>query len=270
MSTGRIVSLSYDQGVATVEIQREAQLNALNFDVLNGLHSALVTLSDECRGAGAYERCRAVVLRGAGERAFVAGADIKLMQTADEEQLTAFIHLGQQVMHEIEQLPLPVVALVQGFAIGGGLELALACDFIVAGEKARFGQAEVKLGLIPGFGGTQRLIARTGLATAKRLVLTGEDVSAEEAFRLGLVDYLFPQAELEKGVVDLCATLCARSPLALAAAKRAMEQFYSNNKNTGLNTEVREFLKLALTPDAREGMQAFVEKRKAIFSGKYE
>ncbi|MFN8389276.1 MAG: enoyl-CoA hydratase-related protein [Bdellovibrionota bacterium] len=263
------VSLGFQDRIATIEIRREPQLNALNEGVLRGILAAVREIATGCSGENAYERCRLVVLRGAGEKAFVAGADIKAMHSADAASLTSFVKLGQEVMRSLENLPLPVLAVVQGFAIGGGLELALACDLILAGQLARFGQAEVKLGLIPGFGGTQRLVARVGMGAAKRLVLTGDDIVAEEAFRIGLVDYLVPNDELPSLLTRVSSSLLARSPIALAAGKRAVQGFYNQNLDSGLQREVNEFLFSAQSADAREGMQAFLEKRKATFRGKY-
>ena len=249
-------------------MQREASRNALSGEVLSALSEAVQTLQPLTQGPTAYSECRAVVLRGAGEKAFVAGADIREMQRATREDLARFIWLGQRVMREIELLPLPVIAAVHGFAIGGGLELALAADLIVASTAAKLGQAEVNLGLIPGFGGTQRLAARTGAGTAKRLVLTGETIAAEEGFRLGVVDYLVPVEHFEAEVSRVLKLLTEKSPLAIAAGKRAVERFFSQDKLAGLTVEVEEFLHLFESGDAREGLSAFLEKRPAQFPGR--
>ena len=262
------VTLEIVDRVATITVQREASRNALSGEVLTALSEALKALQPLIEGTSAYAECRAVVLRGAGEKAFVAGADIREMQQAGREELARFIWLGQRVMRELEQLPLPVVAAVHGFAIGGGLELALAADLIVASTAAKLGQAEVNLGLIPGFGGTQRLAARVGAGTAKRLVLTGETISAEEAFRLGVVDYLVPNERFQEEVNRVLKMLTEKSPLAVAAGKRAVERFFAQDKLAGLTVEVEEFLRLFESGDAREGLSAFLEKRTAKFPGR--
>lgn len=265
-----LVDLRIGGGIATIEIRREKNLNALNAEVLSGLSAACDELRRRTSGAGAYDDCRLAVVRGAGEKAFVAGADIKEMRACSPEQLLAFTQLGQRVMRELEALPLPVIAVIPGFAIGGGLELALACDLILAGERARLGQAEVKLGLIPGFGGTQRLVDRVGIGRAKRLIFTGTEIPADEAFRIGLVDYLVANEQLESKLDEVCKTLLARSPLALAAAKRCIERHVQPLKLPGLETELREFVSSFASADAAEGLDAFVSKRQPVFRGKYE
>lgn len=254
--------------VARVTIRRADALNALSIEVLREVRDAFAFLKTRCIGEDAFKDCRAVIVAGEGEKAFVAGADIKVMQGASRSELSDFIGLGQSLMREIELTPLPVIAMVQGFAFGGGLELALACDLIVAGEKAKFGQPEVNLGLIPGFGGTQRLAARCSVGTVKRLVFSGETISAEEALRLGVVDYLFPQAELEAKTLELAQSFTSKSPLAIAAAKRAVEAYFGPQKLAGLTKEVEEFIELFGSADAQEGLAAFIEKRKPEFSGK--
>ncbi len=264
------VSLRYQDGTATVTIEREAQLNSLSAEVLSALSSAFGELHQSCLGPDAYGRARVVHLRGAGPKAFVAGADIKQMKSSSAGELAEFAALGQRVMREIESLPLPVIAVVQGFSLGGGMELALAADLIVASEVAQFGQPEVKLGLIPGFGGTQRLTARVGIGAAKRLILTGENISASEAYRIGLADYLCPPDKLEDTVAEISKQLAARSPLALAAAKRAIERFSAPVKAQGLAYELEQFLWSFGSKDAAEGLDAFVNKRRADFHGKYE
>lgn len=250
--------------VQTITINRAEVLNALSVEVLTELKSALETLATK---KDLYQEVRLVVVRGAGGKAFVAGADIKHMQGASDKERKAFAELGQSAMLAIESLPLPVIAVVDGFALGGGLELALACDLIFATEKAKFGQPEVNLGLIPGFGGTQRLIYRCGLATTKRLVFTGEHLSAEEGFRLGLVDYLAKEGELEERLAEVVKSISQKAPLALASAKRAIEFAIKDLKKAGLQNEVREFLNLFASADTAEGLAAFAEKRKAKFVG---
>ena len=171
-------------------------------------------------------------------------------------------------MRELENLSLPVVSILDGYAIGGGLELALASDIIIASESATLGQAEVNLGLIPGFGGTQRLALRAGLGRAKRLIFTGETISASDAYELGVVDYVFPDAKLEEESQKIISGLVNSSPMAIAAAKRAIEKGVDNRKTAGLTREVDEFLEVFNFEDCKEGLGAFVEKRKANFPGK--
>lgn len=263
-----IVSLNIEELVATVRINRAKALNALNFEVLEGLEEAFGKLQALCQGDRKYSECRAVVLRSAGEKAFVAGADIKVMHGASQEKISRFIASGQQLMRRIELTPLPVIAVVQGFALGGGLELALACDMILASEQARFGQPEVSLGLIPGFGGTQRLAARVGIGTAKRLVYLGETITCREAKDLGIIDWMVPEDQLENKLAEITLALVEKSPLALASAKRAIEKFYSPHKSAGLSFEEEEFLELFSSEDAKEGLTAFTEKRKPQFQGR--
>lgn len=262
------VELTYQDQVARIRIRREKSLNALNLGVLNGILSACEEIKAECSGRTAFERCRSVLIQGEGERAFVAGADIKHMAEATSSERHTFAELGQSVMRAIEALPLPVIAQVQGYALGGGLELALACDLIFASTSAVFGQPEVNLGLIPGFGGTQRLALRCGLGPARRLILSGENMSAEEAYRIGLVDYLSSPEDLEADISALCSTLHKRGPLALASAKRAIEALHGESLAHGLDNEVAEFMNLFEHDDTKEGLTAFLEKRSPQFKGK--
>ena len=256
--------------VAEITINRSEALNALNGDVLLGISRHLKTIRTS---PDLHKTIRALVFKGSGDRAFVAGADIKLMHNAAADpakraDLTSFIELGQQVMRQIEDLPLPVIAEIQGFAIGGGLELALACDLIVASEQAKLGQAEVNLGLIPGFGGTQRLIRRVGAGGAKRLILTGDPISGAEAYRIGLVDWLVSPAELSGTTAKICSSLAEKSPVAVAASKRLVDAGWMQSRNQLLQAEIDGFLQIFETSDAREGIAAFIEKRKPVFPGR--
>lgn len=257
-----VVSCVVADEVATLTIERESSLNALNAEALEQLSNHIAELKRT-----PFAEVRAVVLRGAGEKAFVAGADIKLMQQANRDDLRRFIELGQSVMSGLEALPLPVIAVVQGFAIGGGMELALAADLIVASSKAKFGQAETNLGLIPGFGGTQRLALRTGVGAARRLIFTAETISAEEAYRLGIVDYLASAESLDDAVSELVSLLKSKGPLAIAASKRAILEPHRRQLQGGLEAEVNEFIGLFNHRDTAEGLAAFVEKRRANFRG---
>lgn len=262
-----LVQKKIENGVARIVIQREESLNALNREVLDAVREEVESLSSPESSADRYADVRVIVISSAGEKAFVAGADIKVMREADADRIRDFIEAGQAAMRAIECAPFPVIAEVSGFALGGGLELALACDLIVASETAKLGQPEVNLGLIPGFGGTQRLTARVGAGVAKRLILTGETISAEEAHRLSLIEWLVPQDELGKKAEEIASLLATKSPLALAASKRAIDAFFSKSRDEALKGEVEEFLGVVMSADAQEGLGAFVEKRKPTFKG---
>ena len=259
------VTLAIEDGVARLKINREASLNALSGPILNGLLSATKDLSEVAMKSPGV--CRVVIVETQGEKAFVAGADIKFMSTASAADFEKFITLGQQVMNEIEALPLPVIARVQGFALGGGMELALACDIIVASEKAKLGLPEVKLGLMPGFGGTQRILKRLSVGAAKYMVFTGADVMAAEALGLGLVDFVVAPDKLDERVAAIVEEIKGRGPCAVAGAKRAMESYFGQGYRLGMKTELHEFIELTKTSDGKEGLNAFVEKRRAEFRG---
>lgn len=265
-----LVSLTFEYPVATLTIQREAALNALNRELLTAVESVLDGLQSEFseNTERFFSRCRVLLITGAGSKSFVAGADIKLFAAASDNEVGEFIALGQRVMRKIEQLPLPVIAQVNGFAFGGGFELALACDSILAADTAKFGLPEVTLGLIPGFGGTQRLVDRVGLGTARRLIFTGESLSAEEAFRLGIVQWLCPASQLQQRAAEISAVIASRAPLAIGGAKRAIGEGRSAGLETGLAAEVAEFKRVHRSADGREGVKAFAEKRPAVFRGK--
>lgn len=259
------VTLAVREGVARIKINRESSLNALSGPVLNGLLSATKELA-MIVGRAPIE-CRAVVVESQGEKAFVAGADIKFMSTSTAADFEKFITLGQTVMNELEALPVPVIARVQGFALGGGMELALACDIIVVSERAKLGLPEVKLGLMPGFGGTQRLLKRVSVGVAKHMVFTGSDVAAVDAQALGLVDFVVPLEKLDERVTEIVNEIKQRGPRAVAAAKRTMECYFSQGYRLGLKTELHEFMELTKTSDGKQGLLAFIEKRKYEFKG---
>jgi len=256
------VLLEVNQYVAYITINRESARNSLSRETLQ----ELLEITNEIRTRPISE-VRVVVLRGAGDKAFVAGADIKFMQSAPLGELSDFISLGQLVMKKLEELPQPVISIIDGFALGGGLELALAGDLILATERAKLGQPEVALGLIPGFGGTQRLSLRVGSGLARRMIYLGETISGEEAYRIGLVDIYVPATELNAKLDELLNTLLKKGPLAIAAAKRCLQQTFATQVEGGLEQEVREFIKLYSYADTKEGLSAFVEKRAANFSG---
>jgi enoyl-CoA hydratase len=254
-----------DRGAARiVRINRPQALNALNPTVIGELSLMLEALTQQIeRGDWSV---RGLVLTGAGDKAFAAGADIAAMVDMDGEQAAEFASRGHAVGEMLAQLPVPAIAAVNGFALGGGCELALACDFIVASEKARFGQPEVKLGVIPGFGGTQRLLRRVGIARALELCVTGDMVRADEALRIGLVNrVVIPEALLDTclAIVELVAKM---GPLAVAAAKRVIHRGAELPLEAANLLEVEAFAELFATRDQTEGMQAFLAKRDAQFN----
>jgi enoyl-CoA hydratase len=247
--------------VATVTIHRPEHLNALNPDVLLTLHNEFLHLGED-------RAIRVVVLKGAGEKAFVAGADIRAMFDLGPRAIADYIELGQRALRTIEQFHAPVIAAVHGYALGGGLELALACDIIVAGTNAKVGLPEVNLGVMPGFGGTQRLISRCGVGAARFLCMTGDLIGASEALTLGLVDRVFDALDFDREVIALAERIAARAPLAVASVKRVINATVESDQLAGMRREVEGFLALFATADRDEGMTAFLEKRKPQFSGR--
>jgi enoyl-CoA hydratase len=256
------IKVSIDGAIATLTINREAQLNALSSTVMSEIASAAGELEISAD-------IRVVIVTGAGPKAFVAGADIAEMVDMTASQARAFAEMGGAVGNAIETSEKAWIAMVNGFAFGGGCELALACDFIHASETAAFGQPEVKLGVIPGFGGTQRLARRVGVAKCKELCMTGDTITATEALRIGLCDAVWPAAELAQKVTDLAKRIAANGPLAVAEVKKLVHQGQSTSLDIGLSLEARSFGLLFGTHDQREGMQAFLEKprRKPAFKG---
>jgi enoyl-CoA hydratase len=247
--------------VATITIAREKALNALNHQTLNEITWAL-------READGDARVRVVIVTGAGEKAFVAGADIAAMQDMTATEARLFAQVGRTVGDTLESLSKVVIAAVNGFALGGGCELALACDFVYASEKAKFGQPEINLGVIPGFGGTQRLPRRIGTARAMELVLTGDLIGAEEALRMGLVNKLFAPEQLLAETKKTAEKIAQKGPLAVAAARRAVRKSQELPLSAGNDLEAELFALLFSTADQKEGMKAFLEKRPAKFEGK--
>ena len=246
--------------ITTLTINRPKSLNALNREVLSAILQTLHELSSDTS-------LRGVILQGAGEKAFVAGADIGSMTDMDAVSIASYVDLGQQVMVALESLSVPVVAAVDGFALGGGMELALACDLIYASDRSRFGQPEVKLGIIPGFGGTQRLLLRTGIGTTRRLVYTAQMISASEACDLGVIDKVCSVDELSKTVHELLDTISGMGPCAIREAKSVINSHSHCLLQSGLRNEVQAFQRLFSTEDRKEGMTAFMEKRTAEFKG---
>ena len=248
------IDISRDAGIATVTLNRPEALNAFDQVALSDLLRAVRTL-------GADQAVRAIVLTGAGDRAFAAGADIRVMATLGVEAARAFGALGQAVTRAIESAPQPVIAAVNGFAFGGGCEVALACDIRLGLTNAVFAQPEVSLGIPPGWGGTQRLPRLVGPGLAAELILTGRRVAAGEALRIGLLNAVHEPDALSGGARDLAARIAANSRGAVAAAKQAMAVAWGADLNAGLQAELDAFAASFATADQREGMTAFLEKR---------
>jgi len=248
-----------DGGVALVTIDRPKALNALNREVVRALGHALDALEEE-------GGIRAVVLTGGGDRAFVAGADIAEMSEISPMEAERFAGEGQQVLAGIARRPFPVIAAVGGFALGGGCELAMACDLILAGPKARFGQPEVNLGVIPGFGGTQRLTRRVGLSNALDLTLTGRIIKAEEALRMGLVSQVVT-GDVVEAALEVAALIASKGPVAIRLAKRAIHENSDADLGGAMAAERTLFGLCFATSDQTEGMAAFLQKRSAEFTG---
>lgn len=253
--------VAHDGAIATVSVHRPKALNALNTQTI----TELLELSTELETNPAV---RVIILTGAGEKAFVAGADIAEMAEMRPREARHFAELGGALMSALETSDKPWIAAVNGFALGGGCELALACDFIYAARGAKLGQPEVSLGVVPGFGGTQRLLRRVGIAKARELVFTGDLVDADEALRIGLVDAVHERAELLGRARAIAEKMATKAPLALAEAKRAMLQGQSLPLPDACQLEAHAFASLFDTSDQKEGMKAFVQKRPAIFEGK--
>lgn len=240
--------------VATLTVNRPAALNALNRVVLEDIAQVLGQVRRN-------SEVRVLIVTGAGDRAFVAGADIAAMSEMAPLEGLDFSRMGHRVMHTIEDLPIPVIAAVNGFALGGGLELAMACDLIIASEKARFGQPEINLALIPGFGGTQRLPHRIGQARAREFVMTGDMFDAKTAHALGLVNQVVAPDELMPAARKLAEKLAAKSAVALRHAKAALRASFTMEEDAGLRFEQEAFGLTFASEDRVEGTRAFVQKR---------
>ncbi len=246
--------------VAVIKINRPKALNAISMDVVKEMNQAL----DEVEGK---QSIRVLILTGEGDKAFVAGADISAMVNFDTLQLREFSSSLHSLGFRMEALPIPVIACVNGFALGGGTEMAIASDFIYASENAKFGQPEINLGIIPGFGGTQRLPRLVGKAMAKELCMTGAMISAQEAKEIGLVNKVFPPDKLWEETMNTAKVLASKGRFSLMAVKRCVDRGYNLDLRSACAMESDQFGLCMASPDAKEGMSAFLDKRKPEFKG---
>jgi enoyl-CoA hydratase len=256
-----MISVEREGGIAIVTVDRPEAMNALDLEHLEALHARLAELASD-------ESARVVVLTGAGEKAFIAGADVKYMQGLGVLEARRWGELGHACGNLLETMPKPTIASINGYALGGGCELALACDLRLASSNARIGQPEIDLGVLPGWGGSVRLARTTTLGFAKALILTGRPVDAQEALEHGLVNAVYEPEALRAKTLDLCQGLEAKSPVALAYAKEAVNLALQGPHRSNLEIEARLFAMLFATEDQKEGMAAFAEKRPPEFRGR--
>ncbi len=246
--------------LATITFNRPTAMNALNSALIEELSMALDNIASN-------ENIRVLILTGAGDKSFVAGADINELATFNPLEAKLFSKKGHQTIHKLQMLPIPVIAAVNGFALGGGSEIALACDFIYASKNAKFGLPEITLGIIPGFGGTQRLPRLIGKNLAKELIFTGKMISAEDAMRMGIVNQIHEAESLMEAVQATANIIATRGRASLRAAKQAINKGMDVDLQTGCDMEIDAFSLCMASVDAREGTSAFLEKRKAEFKG---
>jgi enoyl-CoA hydratase len=254
------LSFEITDGVGLLRLERPEALNALN--------STLIAELDALLEAQAGAGLRALVITGSGDRAFAAGADISEMASMSAAQAGVFSAAGHRALSRLEALPFPTIAAVKGFALGGGCELAMACDMILASPSATFGQPEVKLGVIPGFGGTQRLVRRVGRQRALELMLTGRNIKATEAAELGLVLTVVEDQDVVEAALALATRIARNGPAAIALVKRCVDQSEGQDARAGHAAEQAMFALCFATEDQSEGMAAFIEKRRAAFTGR--
>ena len=250
-----------EEGIYLLTVNRPKALNALDAATLDEIAAAIGKIAGD-------DRARVLLVTGAGEKAFVAGADIAEMQNATLEQAREFSEKGARVMHALEALPVPVIALVNGYALGGGCELALACDWILAADNALFGQPEVNLGIPPGFGGTQRLPRRVGPARALELLTTARQLKAQEAVAIGLANHVYPASELRAKGIEMARVISAKGPIAVRLAKRAVQNGLNLDLFSACALETDLFAEAFASEDRKEGMRAFLDKRPPRFTGK--
>jgi enoyl-CoA hydratase len=255
------ILIEISNNIASLTLNRPDKLNALNIETLKEIYSAFIDF-------GNNKDVKAVIITGSGEKAFAAGADIKEINNLDIIEGKAFSEFGQQVFNYIENFTKPVVAAVNGFALGGGCELALSCHIRYVSENAKFGQPEVNLGIIPGYGGTQRLSKVIGRGRAIELTLTGDMIDAQEAYRIGLANKVLPLAELLPKTFELCSKILTKGEKAVSLALQAVNYHHSAGIKSGLNMEAALFGICCGTEDFKEGTSAFLEKRKPAFRNK--
>jgi len=251
-----VVSYRQEDFIGIVTIERPEALNALNSAVLNELNSTFANIN--------LETTRVVILTGAGTKSFVAGADISEMAPLNKSEGSRFSNKGNEVFRKIETFPLPVIAAVNGFALGGGCELAMSCDFRVCSENAVFGQPEVGLGITPGFGGTQRLARLIGLGKAKEMIYTANAIKADEAFNVGLVNHVYPQETLLEETKKLAVKIAKNAPFAVRACKQAINEGIDTDMDRAILIEEKLFGSCFATEDQKVGMKAFLEKVKGV------
>jgi len=248
-------------GIATITINRPESLNALN-------EATILEILSRFEDAKKDENIMVIVITGAGERAFSAGADLRMMKGVGSVRAVEISRLGQRMCDFIEKLEKPVIAAINGFALGGGLELAMACDIRIASENAQIGQTEINVGLIPSWGGTQRLPRCVGKGVAKELIFTGKRIDAKTAERLGLVNLVVPADQLAAKVKELALELTNKPPVAIKLSKTLINNSVETHPDVGLRQEAEAFGIVATTEDFNEGVTAFIEKRKPHFKGK--
>lgn len=256
----KTIKLEVSEAIATITFNRPEVLNALNTEMIGEFRDALGDLRK-------MPEVKVLILTGAG-KAFVAGADIRVLQGLDPLGAKQFAETGQSVLYALEAMDIPVIACINGFALGGGCEIAMACDFVCASEDARFGQPEISLGLIPGFGGTQRLARLVGKARAKELCMTGRIITAQDAFAMGLATRVFPAEILMDETLKIARTIAEKGRVALRAVKHVIDNGLDVDLKTGCALEADAFSICFASPDQKEGTTAFLEKRPPKFTGK--
>jgi enoyl-CoA hydratase len=255
------ILLSFEGEIGILTINRPKALNALNIETLKEIQMGIQEIKD-------HQEIKALILTGGGEKAFVAGADISEMKDMTSIEALNFSKLGHFTLKMIQDLDRPVIAAVNGYALGGGTEIALACDFIYASENARFGLPEVTLGIFPGFGGTQRLPRLIGKGKAKELILTGKMITAQEAFQMGIVNKVFPHASLMEETKKVATQIAANGAVGVRLAKMVVDAGFNMDLSEACSLESYAFSLGFTTEDRKEGMTAFIEKRKPNFKGR--
>ena len=255
------ILFSLEEGVATISFNRPKAMNAMNSETMEELYNAALACEKD-------DNVRAVILTGAGEKAFVAGADISQMKDMRSSEILAFMELGHETMRLIETMTKPSIAAVNGYALGGGTEITMACDMRFASEKAVFGQPEILLGIIPGWGGTQRLARLIGMGRAKELILGGDQINAQRAYEIGLVNRVYPHDALMEETKKFAKKLASLGGFALKEAKHAINYGYDISIDSANRLEMQCIAQCFSTDDQKEGMNAFLEKRKPVFKGR--